>query len=196
MEYDYSCCYYCPHLHKNREWSLLLFCLVSCGFFVMAALKIRIAVWWEMIPCSASAVVSVSLGCRFREESRRAVTKQGFLPILPVLGLSDSRAELLNMDMVNDCSFKGGCCLALTWTRQGHQRRKKIQLCALAGGLRVEVAFIGISVKSRSSSSSFLVQDFPAGAAREGWEVLHRDFPDGSSISCFFLAEFGFLVMC
>lgn len=107
MEYDYSCCYYCPHLHKNRERSLLLFCLVSCVFFVMAALKIRIAVWWGMIPCSASAVVSVSLGCRFREESRRAVTKQGFLPILPVLGLSDSRAELLNMDMVNDRSFKG-----------------------------------------------------------------------------------------
>lgn len=48
---------------------------------------------------------------RFREEGRRAVTKQGFLPMLPVLGLCSSRAELLNMAMVNDDCSSRGCCL-------------------------------------------------------------------------------------
>lgn len=53
MEDDYSCCYYCPHLlvmalNKNKEWSLLLFFLISVYiFFFIATLNnsdIRITV--------------------------------------------------------------------------------------------------------------------------------------------------------
>lgn len=102
MEYDYSCCYYCPHLHKNKEWSSLLFCLVSVCFFVIAALKIRdgrIAVCWGMMPCSACHSRGLNCSGMHIQGGRQENSHQAGIPANPGRpGALESRAEVLNVD--------------------------------------------------------------------------------------------------
>lgn len=90
---------------------------------------------------------------------RRTVTKQGFLPILAVLELWNSRAEVLNMDMVNDCSFKGRLPgLSLGQDKDIREEKKKSVVCVKKIQLlcsvysKFKVAFLVISGGSRSRS--------------------------------------------